>query len=70
MVKPGSGPCHRLEKNLETILKMSFGPISALDARFWHGVPVFKPSGATVSAILKILENLPRQALASLAPPV
>gem|GEM_PF-1350317 len=35
---------------------MSFGPISVLGARFRHGVPVFKPSGATVSAILEILE--------------
>jgi len=49
---------------------MSFGPISALGAQFLHGVPVFKPAGATISAILEILEYLPRWALASLAPPV
>jgi len=34
---------------------MPFGPISTLGARFRYGVPVFKPAGATFSAILEIL---------------
>ncbi|CAD7839055.1 MAG: hypothetical protein [Olavius algarvensis Delta 4 endosymbiont] len=35
---------------------MSCGPILALGVRFWHPGPVFKPSGATVRAILELLE--------------